>query len=339
MAPCSAPVVRRLAATVCLALAVLGQPALAATLKIATVAPDGSSWMDRIRAGAAEIAERTENRVTFRFYPGGVMGDDAAVVRKIRLGQLQGAALTTGALQKFYTDVQLYNLPMLFRDYAEVDAVRAELDPVLLAGLEEAGWVAFGFGEAGFAYAMSQQPARTPEEARALKVWAPADDPGALAALEGFGIRPVPLAIADVLAGLQTELVEAVAVPPVASLALQWYTQLDYLLEVPLMYIYGTLALDAKVFARLSEPDRAVVREVMGRTFAELSAESRRDHAGALEALRGQGIEFLTPDADALAAWREGARRARARMVEAGTITPGMHARVTDLLEAIRSAP
>jgi TRAP-type C4-dicarboxylate transport system substrate-binding protein len=149
----------------------------------------------------------------------------------------------------------------------------------------------------------------------------------------------VPLAIADVLTGLQTELVEAVAVPPVAALALQWYTQLDYLLEVPLMYVYGTLALDAKVFARLSEADRAVVREVLGRTFDELSAESRRDHAGALEALAGQGIEFLTPDAEGLAAWQDGAERARARMVEAGTITPAMHARVTELLEAIRSTP
>ncbi|MCH2098800.1 MAG: TRAP transporter substrate-binding protein DctP, partial [Pseudomonadales bacterium] len=140
-------------------LAILVTPPVGAeTFKIATLSPANSSWMRLMRAGAEEISARTDGRVQFKFYPGGVMGDDAAVIRKIRFRQLQGAALTVGALTPFYTDIQLYNLPMMFNDYEEVDAVRAELDSVLEAGLAESGWVVFGLGEAGFAYAMSKRP-------------------------------------------------------------------------------------------------------------------------------------------------------------------------------------
>jgi TRAP-type C4-dicarboxylate transport system substrate-binding protein len=327
-----------LAAILFLCVAVTAPLAQAATFKIATVSPDGSSWMRLIRAGADEIATRTEGRVAFKFYPGGVMGDDSAVVRKIRFGQLQGAALTTGALQAFYTDVQIYNMPMLFDSYAEVDAVRAELDPVLLTGMEEAGWVLFGFGEAGFAYAMSQDRAESVEDARSQKVWVPSDDPGALTAVQGFGIQPVPLSIADVLTGLQTELIDAVAVPPVGALALQWYTQVSYLLELPLMYIYGALAIDAKQFGRIEEADQAVVREVMTRQFAEISAVNRRDHEGAMEALRTQGIEFVKPTGPALDSWRQSAVSARQRMVDDGAVSDALYARVRELLEAVRSA-
>ena len=86
--------------------------------------------LDGGHGGCGErIAAETEGRVALRFYPGGVMGDDTAVLRKIRFGQLQGAALTTGALQNDFTDVQLYNLPMLFNDFDEVDALRAQFDP------------------------------------------------------------------------------------------------------------------------------------------------------------------------------------------------------------------
>ena len=314
-------------------------PVSAETFKIATLSPANSSWMRLMRTGAEEISARTDGRVQFKFYPGGVMGDDAAVIRKIRFRQLQGAALTVGALTPFYTDIQLYNLPMMFNDYEEVDAVRAELDPVLEAGLAESGWVVFGLGEAGFAYAMSKRPGATLEEARTQKVWIPADDAGALAAIEGFGITPVPLSMADVLTGLQTDLIEAVAVPPVGALALQWYTQVDYLLDLPLMYVYGALAVDDKVFAKLSEPDQMVVREVMERQFEEITAINRRDHASAEDALRNQGIEFLSPpDDETAAAWIEAGRAARARMSDTGAVSAELFLRANEVLEAHRAA-
>ena len=230
----------------------VGGAAHAATLKIATISPEGSGWMKVLRGAGKEIQERTSGRVKLKFYPGGVMGDDKAVMRKIRVGQLHGAVLTTGPLIPFYKDIQLFNLTMAFRDLDEVDYVRERLDDRLLAGLEENGFTAFGFAEIGFAYAMSIEPGTSVGHAREQRVWIPDGDVAAARAIAAFDIKPVPLAITDVLAGLQTGRINGVAVPPIGALALQWHTQLKHVLDLPLLYVYGTFVVQARQFKKLS---------------------------------------------------------------------------------------
>src|SRR5512139_2770804 len=127
-------------------------PAQAVVFKIATIAPDGTHWMEEMRKGADEIEKQTQGRVQFRFYPGGVMGDDNTVLRKIRIGQLQGGAITGGGLSEIYPDTQIYSIPFTFSSYAEVDYVRKRVDPLLIAGLKEKGFISFGISEGGFAY-------------------------------------------------------------------------------------------------------------------------------------------------------------------------------------------
>src|SRR5690606_10010259 len=107
------------------------------TLRLATVAPDGSFWMREMRAGAEEIRTRTDGRVRIQYFPGGVMGNEQAVLRRIRIGQLQGGAFTGGALAPVYRDASLYTLPFLFRSHDEVDFIRARFDAELERGLEQ----------------------------------------------------------------------------------------------------------------------------------------------------------------------------------------------------------
>src|SRR5690606_29314612 len=256
-----------------------------------TLSPEGSSWMELLREGAREVREQTDGRVTFKFYPGGVMGDDKAVLRKIRLGQLHGAVLTAGGMVQTYPSIQIYGLPLLFESYDAVDHVRAALDPLLRDGLEERGFVSFGFAEVGFAFAMSKNPVPSVADVQAQKVWSPDGDPGSARALESFGVSPIPLAIADVLSGLQTGLINGVAVPPVAAIALQWHNQLDYLMDMPLLYVYGLLAVAERPFERLSEEDQAVVRKVMAGVVQKVNARAREDQRSAKQALIAQGIE------------------------------------------------
>ena len=120
-----------------LLLAVLPLLSHATTFKIASLAPDGTSWMKEMRAGAEEINRRTEGRVKFRFYPGGIMGNDKSVLRKMRVGQLHGGALSGGGMAMIYPEAQVYTIPFIFHDYDEVDYARKQMDPVLLAGLKK----------------------------------------------------------------------------------------------------------------------------------------------------------------------------------------------------------
>ncbi len=258
----------------------------ATTLRIATLSPDGSAWMQVLRQASAEIKKTTAGRVDIRFYTGGSMGNDRTVLSKIRLGELQGGALSLSSLDTYVKDVDLYNLPMLFNSYAEVDRVRAVVDPVLSQALEKAGWVNFGFAEGGFAYVMSHKvPVASVGQLRQHKVWIPEGDNFSLNALKLMRITPVPLSLGDVLPGLQTGMVDVVAGSPIAVLALQWQTEVHYMADLPISYLSGVLAIARRDFDRLSLADQGVVRSVMTQAFRTLDRKNRADNLGAYNAL------------------------------------------------------
>lgn len=318
-------------------LVMLTSQADARLFKIATLSPEGSVWMQKMREGAKELAQRTNNRVRIKYYPGGVMGDDKAVLRKIRIGQLHGGAVIGGSLSKFYPDNQIYGLPLKFRSFEEIDYVRKHLDPCIIDGLEEGGFVIFGIAEGGFAYVMSNDPIRTVNEMRQQKVWIPDNDPMILEAIKAFGITPIPLSIADVRAGLQTGLINTVATPPIGAIALQWHTQIKYLMDEPFLYIYGVLAVDRKAFKKLSREDQGAFREIMGHIFRDLDRLNRQDNVKALDALRKQGVEFIKIPAESLKKWYDDASEVPRRLVETGRLSKNMISTLEALLKEYRS--
>ncbi|MEM7097577.1 MAG: TRAP transporter substrate-binding protein DctP [Pseudomonadota bacterium] len=309
----------------------------AVTLKLATLSPEGSGWMKVLRKHAKNIEDRTNGEVKFKLYPGGVMGDDKAVLRKIRVGQLHGAVMTAGGLVQVFPDVVLYNLPLMFRSDAEVDYVRQHLDQEMMRRMEEKKFVGFGFAEVGFAYPMMQDPATSVGQLRGRKVWAPDNDPGALKAYQAFRISPIPLPIADVLAGLQTGLIDSIGSPPIGAIALQWHTQIQYALEVPLIYTYGVLAISERAFKKLDSAQQAIVREELGAAVETVNASSRADHISAKEAITRQGIEWLTPSETELAEWQKLADQASQDTVDDGYISADLYEQVQTLLNTFRS--
>jgi TRAP-type C4-dicarboxylate transport system substrate-binding protein len=241
--------------------------------------------------------------VQFTFYPGGVMGNDKSVLRKIRVGQLQGGAIGAGGLSDVYPDLAVYGLPFNFRSYAEADYVRGKMDAQLLDGLKKSGFVGFGLTENGFAYLLSGHPVRRVEDLKGHKVWVPEGDPISAAAFQAVGVSPVPLPLTDVLTGLQTGLVDTVGTSAVGAIALQWHTRVKYLADLPLSYLSGGLVIERKAFEKLSPADQAAVREVLERNTAELNRRSREDGERAMKALQKQGIEVLQPSREDVAGW------------------------------------
>lgn len=327
---------RSLFALLFLALLVVADPAAAITLKIATLSPDGTSWMKSMRAAGKEIAERTGGRVKLRFYPGGVMGNYRSMLRKIRIGQLHGAAVTGGALTDVVPDAYIYGLPFLFRNLREVDHVRKRIDPVIMQRLKNNGLICFGFAEGGFSHIMSKQRIQTLDDAKHRKFWAPAGDPVSDTSLSALGISPIALQLTDVLTGLQTGLVDTVTSPPVAAIALQWHTQVRYLLDMPLTYIYGTLVISDKALRRLSAEDRAIVRRILTDTFERMDSANRKENAAAKAALRNQGIQFLVPAAADRAAWERTNEQAILELREKGFFSAGLVQQVRDLVREYR---
>jgi TRAP-type C4-dicarboxylate transport system substrate-binding protein len=312
-------------------------PLPAQTLKIATIAPEGSSWMSDLRAGAAEIQQRTDGRVKLKFYGGGVQGNDRQVQRKMRTGQLHGGAFTS--MNKFQRDADLYALPLMFNSIDEVRHVRSRLDSVLRQRLEDAGFVNFGFAGGGFAYMMSNRPLRTLDDLNGQKVWIPEGDEIGYAALRALGIAPVSMPVTDVLTGLQTDLLNSVTVPPVGAVVLQWHTRLKYITDLPVAYVYAAILIERRAFERLSPEDQAVVREVLEGVYRRFDENGAADNEQALQALLESGLERVTPDADQVRAWQEIVTGSNEQQVRAGVIDADLLHELQRLLAAYRSRP
>ncbi len=314
-------------------------PAQAGVIKVATLSPDGSNWMRKMREGAQQVARATDNRVRFKFYSGGVMGNDMAVLRKIRVGQLQGGAFPGATLSGYFGDVQIYGLPMMFKTLAEVDYVRPHMDMAVIKGLAENGFVIFGLADGGVAYVMSRNPVDRIDDLRQLKAWIPDNNKMTAQAMKGFGIHPISLPIADVRTGLQTGLIDTVAISPVGAIILQWHTQIKYLTKLPLVYLYGILAVDRKAFERIKPADQALVHQILGQIWQEMDAMNRQDNIKALKTLQTQGVRFIEPSADALTEWNTRVDDVNQQIVDAGHVSSAAIERLKSLLHEYRARP
>lgn len=312
-------------------------PLAAQTLKIATIAPESSSWMKDMKAGAKVIEQSTDGRVKLKFYGGGVQGNDKQVQRKMRTGQLHGGAFSSGGLNRFQQDADIFSLPMLFRTIDEARYVRNELEAEVRQRLEDAGYINFGIAAAGFAYMMSNKPAANLDDLKGQKVWIPEGDPVGFAALRALGVAPVVMPVTDVMTGLQTDLLDSITAPPVGAVVFQWHTNLKYLADVPIAYVYAALLVDKRVFSRISPEDQAVVREVMEGIYRKFDRYGVSDNDQAMEALLESGLKKLSPNAAEVEEWSKVVNQSHRELAEEGVFDIALYDRILTLLAEYRS--
>ena len=311
--------------------------ALAAVLKISTAYPDGTYVVKSLKAAAKEVETATEGRVKLKFYPGGVQGDNKTVLKKIKRGLLHGALLEGGALAAEFKDAQVYNAPMVFNNFDEVDYVRSKLDSEIIAGFAKNGWTLFGLIDGGFAYAMSNQPVSNLQQLKQQKLWLPANDPLSEKLANAFSLAPIYLGIGEVLTALQTGAIDSIVAPPAAALTLQWYSKVKHVTDVPFMYTYGTLALSNKAFAKLSAADKTSVTAILNKTIADVDKNSRADNLKAFSALSTQGLKAVQPAGEDIASLRSDAEKATQVLLDKQEFSKEMLQKMQKLLAEFRA--
>ena len=308
----------------------------AATLKIATLAPDGTNWMKSMRAAADQIKTETDGRVKMKFFPGGIQGSDKTVLRKMRIGQLSGGAVSTGALTDIANEAQLYNLPFTFRNQQEMAAVRPEFDHYITDALEAKGYVVLGLTEGGFAYIMGNKPLRTQADFAGTKVWAPEGDVITAGVFQNAGIDPVILPISDVYTSLQTGLIDTVGVNMTASIALQWHTKLSHVTDMPLLALVGTMVVSEKAFSKISADDQAIVRRVMKETYAAMDKQNAIDEESARKALESNGMTFVQLTDAEKATWQQLADATLKQLADQGVYPVELFKKLQARLDELR---
>ncbi|MEK6650024.1 MAG: TRAP transporter substrate-binding protein DctP [Bacteroidota bacterium] len=261
------------------------------TIKFATLAPDGSTWMNVMHEYDAAVRKESGGRVGFKLYPGGVQGgDEKAMLRKIRVGQIHSGGFTGVGLGEIAPKVRILDAPFLFRTYDEVDHIYKTFDKELTQALEDGGFVLLGWAELGFVNVFTNSPVNKPEDLKGLRMWTWEGDVMAQTALQTLGLSPIPLSIDNVLTSLQTGLINAFYTTPYAAIALQWYTRSKYVIDVPLADASGAVLLSKKYFDTLpADLQEVVVRN--GRTaMVKLVQLNREDNKNAFVEFRKRGI-------------------------------------------------
>jgi len=264
-------------------------------LKMGTLAPEGTAWVKAFRDIGRELEQKTNKQVSLRIFPGGVLGDEEDMLRKIKVGQIQGVLLTGGGLGLIFKDMKILAIPFLFQNYAEVDAVLGKMDGFFRKGLEDNGFTSLGWAEQGFIYLLSKEPIQNVADIGKKKVWIWEDTAMGRAVFKELGVNPIPLSIPDILMSLQTGMIDTVYASPLAAISMQWFTKVSYLTDVPLAYSIGAVVFQNSALEKIPAAQRGMVEEIFKRNLDPLKEKVRSENEKAIQVLTGKGIKRVTP--------------------------------------------
>jgi TRAP-type C4-dicarboxylate transport system substrate-binding protein len=279
-------------------------------IKFATVAPEGSTYLKILREYTSEVEKLTGGKVTFKIYPSQSQGDEKDVLRKIRLGQLHSAGFTGVGLGEIMSEVRVLELPMLFRNSDEVDYISSKFYDKFDQKFEENNFIILGWADVGFAYVFSQKAIASIQDLKGTKMWMWEGDPLAEATFKALGVSAIPLSLVDVLTSLQTNLIQAVYVPPLPCVTLQWYTRVNTMTDVPLANVSGAVLISKKMFDKLEPEHQKILREKGREYMSRLVQESREDNDKAIELMKQNGIEIVKVSEEHLREFETAARKA-----------------------------
>ena len=305
-------------------------------IKFATLAPEGTPWMNIMEEMNRELQEKSGGQLSFRFYAGGVAGDERDVLRKIRLNQLHGGAFSGFSLGDVLPEVRVLEVPLLFRTSAEADHVATALFEHFATEFAQQGFVLLGLDEAGTVYIFSKTPLRTSADMARAKIWTWQGDPLPEAIFKAYGIVPVPLPLPNVLPSLQSGRIDACYGTPLTVLALQWSSKVKYRTALPITNVIGALLLSESLWRQLSVEQQTLVRETVHKFNTRAVVTMRQYESKALTLLQNtSGIETVTVPEEEVLRLQQVSEQVRQELI--GKLYPkALLERVLALREAYR---
>jgi TRAP-type C4-dicarboxylate transport system substrate-binding protein len=307
-------------ASVCLLALAPARAGAQVTVKMATLVPDGTSWHLVLKEVAAEWGKISGGKVKVNLYAGGTAGDDPDVVRKMNLGSLQAAVLTSVGLAELDRSIYAFSIPMAFEDYDEVYYVIGKMRPRFEANLLRKGYVVLNWADGGWAQFFTNKPVATPDDLKKLKLFQWAGDQPLLKIWQSAGFNPVAAASTELASGLQTGLFEAFNAPPQVAVITRYYENAKYMTDLKWALLMGATVIRKEAWDKIPADLQPKLVEASQRAGAKLQAEIRKSGDADVSAMKRNGLTVVPVDAATRELWRKTAEATYPSV--RGTIVP-----------------
>jgi TRAP-type C4-dicarboxylate transport system substrate-binding protein len=274
-------------------------------VRMATLVPDGSSWHLILKESADKWKQLSGGRVTVRLFPGGVAGDDPDVVRKMRLGTLNGGVLSSVGVAELDKSVYAMGIPLMYESYEEVYWVHEKMRPKLEASLEAKGFVVLNWADAGWVHFFTQKPVAVPEDLRKLKLFSWAGDAEAVEIWRSAGFNPVPLPSTEIATALQTGLVEALGAPPQVAVISQYFNHARNMTDLRWQLLQGATIITKATWEKIPADLRPALLKASQEDGARLRKDVRESEARDIEAMKKRGLTVVPVSAAQKAQWQK----------------------------------
>jgi TRAP-type C4-dicarboxylate transport system substrate-binding protein len=284
-------------------------------IKLGTLAPEGSPWHEALREIGERWAALSGGEIEVRIYAGGVSGDEDDTIRKMRVGQLQAAALSSGGLSDLVPDFRAYLLPMVFANYEELDHVLALKRPALDAALEAKGYKVVAWGDAGFVHFFTQKPVVRPDDLKPQRLFWWESGGAYTEAWKEAGFQPVPLSATELHTALQSGLINAFAAPPLAALSFQWFPLAPHMTRLNWTPLLGITVVKLEVWNRLPQELRPQLLKAAEEAGQRQKGAIRNLAEKAVAVMQQHGLTVHEVTPEAMREWEESARAAYPKLI------------------------
>ena len=293
-------------------------------LRIGTLAPKNSLYHRQLMDIGETWRATQGSGAKYLVYPDGSQGGEADMVRRMRIGQLQGALLSVVGLREIEpTIAALQAMPLMFKSWEEVDYVREKMRPSMEKKFLDKGFVVLGWGDAGWVRFFSKESAFRPDDYKKMKFFAWGNELEQQEIMKALGYTPVPLETGDILPAIQTGMINAVPSTPYVALATQIYNAAPNMLDLNWAPIVGAFIMTRKAWDELSPESQTSVREASTKAGVQIRAKARQEVEEAVEAMKKRGLAVNKPNAEQLKEWNDLAERlypqVRGKLVPAET--------------------
>ncbi len=295
-------------------------PKAAHTIKMGTLAPEGSSWHLILKDMGERWRQAPGGGVALRIYPGGVLGDEPVMIQKMRIGQIQAGVLTMAGLSHIDKAGFSLCLPMMYRSYEELDYVREKMRPFLEKRMEENGFVVLNWGDAGWVRFFGKTPIRTPEDLKKMKFFVWAGDNDSVALWKSAGFTPISLASTDIMPGLQTGLINCFDTTAISALSFQWFPLAPHMTDVDWAPLVGATVVTKKAWAKIPAAAQAALRQAASEAGVRMRDEIRAGDNKAVDIMVEKGLKVVKTSPDERRQWQDLFEGSYPKMI--GTLTP-----------------